>query len=711
MAERRCFDGEMPMNRDATGLEPADDAAIDLARERPFALAHLTVTPAALQVDAPGWSQRLEPRAMQMLVALAQAAPAVVGRDALNARVWGGRVVGNDAINRAVQTLRRVAADAPAPLPFTIGTVPRVGYRLTVADAAESPIADPLPTAPDRSRRLGWAVAALALLLLAAIVGWRTLGHRTAPADWRIVDATAFDDLPPGAADVTLSPDGRRLAYRGRDAAGRERIFVRTAAVAGAGSPVSPAGLDARRPAWHPDSATLAFVIYDPGQPCRIRLLRPGRPAAPVAACETVRDPRLAWRADGRALLFGDAPGENAVRRIVAVDVADAGRTVVSNPPGDMMGDELPIVRAHDVVFQRVFGWADEGWVAHDATTGRERPLWRRRGVAGSVAAPLPDGTLAIAWTRAGASGIDLVGPDGRVRSQPVASGPVTALSAASGPRLIVETDRSESALARPGLAQPLATVRGRIAGAALLPDGRLRVPVTAAGVARIWESDAAGTLRPWGGFSAARISGVTPAPDDRHTAALVTGDQGRAVVLFDAAGRPVWRWNPHARSVNPAAWRPDGRRLVVPVLDGVGWRLFELDPFGRGRPRDLGLPGFAVLLAQGDALYAVRAGETTGVRELWRLDGRVHRLPVDLTLFDIINWRPTKSGIWLPDRSDRAHPRLVLREAESGRILRSVEAPGLAGAGSGLAADARGPVYVQTARDAPEYGILTLAR
>jgi hypothetical protein len=122
-------------------------------------------------------------------------------------------------------------------------------------------------------------------------------------------------------------------------------------------------------------------------------------------------------------------------------------------------------------------------------------------------------------------------------------------------------------------------------------------------------------------------------------------------------------------------------------------------------------LPGFAVVQGSGGALYAVRAGEATGGRELWRLDGGARRLPVDLTLYDIVNWCAVGDQIWLPDRSDPDHPRLVLRDGRTGRTVRSVPAPDLAGPGSGLAADARGPLYVRTVRTAPEYGWLTLSR
>ena len=255
MARCRCFDGRMPMSRHPIDPDGAD-AAINLAHEPAFGLAHATVTPAALSVAAAGWSQRLEPRAMQVLVVLARSAPAVVGRAELNMRAWNGRVVGDDAINRAVQLLRRVASDAPAPVPFMIETVPRVGYRLisaegsgNVEDAPPAPALAatfPLPR-PTRWRPVIWVGGAPALL--AAILLWQgSVARDPAPAAWLIIASASIDDLPPGGNDVSLSPDGKRLAYRGVDASGRDRIFVRARENGGAGTPVSPGDLDAAAP-------------------------------------------------------------------------------------------------------------------------------------------------------------------------------------------------------------------------------------------------------------------------------------------------------------------------------------------------------------------------------------------------------------------------------------------------------------------------------
>ena len=55
------------------------------------------------------------------------------------ASCWGGLAIGDDAINRCIGRLRRLSEEE-APGAFTIGTLPRIGYRLSqVADRASPP--------------------------------------------------------------------------------------------------------------------------------------------------------------------------------------------------------------------------------------------------------------------------------------------------------------------------------------------------------------------------------------------------------------------------------------------------------------------------------------------------------------------------------------------------------------------------------------------
>ena len=153
-------------------------ARIDLADEPDFDLGEARVQPAERSVTVNGERRELQPRVMQVLVALAKAKGAVVSRDRLFELCWDGRIVGDDALNRCIQSLRHLAREF-APQPFTIDTMARVGHRLVVP---ENKLAG---TAPSKGLRARLAVAAGLALLLLAVAGfivWQQRSIATAPA-------------------------------------------------------------------------------------------------------------------------------------------------------------------------------------------------------------------------------------------------------------------------------------------------------------------------------------------------------------------------------------------------------------------------------------------------------------------------------------------------------------------------------------------------
>jgi DNA-binding winged helix-turn-helix (wHTH) protein len=122
--------------------QDAQTGAINLARTPPFSLANLTVQPATLQASRDGKSETLEPRVMQVLVALVEARGEILTRDDLIARCWGGRIVGDNAIHRAVSRVRDLAENF-AEGSFGIETISKVGYRLILNDVAHRSIEEP----------------------------------------------------------------------------------------------------------------------------------------------------------------------------------------------------------------------------------------------------------------------------------------------------------------------------------------------------------------------------------------------------------------------------------------------------------------------------------------------------------------------------------------------------------------------------------------
>jgi DNA-binding response OmpR family regulator len=79
----------------------------------------------------------VEPKRMDVLLLLIEAAPDVVPLERLLARVWRNVVVGDGVVHQAISHLRRALHDDPRA-PRCIETIPRRGYRL-VADVVRGP--------------------------------------------------------------------------------------------------------------------------------------------------------------------------------------------------------------------------------------------------------------------------------------------------------------------------------------------------------------------------------------------------------------------------------------------------------------------------------------------------------------------------------------------------------------------------------------------
>ncbi len=111
---------------------------VELAHEPDFVIGRLTVSPSRREVIRDdGQREVLEHRVMQVLVALSRAGGSIVTRDELIMLCWDGRVVGEDAIHRAISRLRKLAAGIGAGS-IEIETITKIGYRLSNGDQEES---------------------------------------------------------------------------------------------------------------------------------------------------------------------------------------------------------------------------------------------------------------------------------------------------------------------------------------------------------------------------------------------------------------------------------------------------------------------------------------------------------------------------------------------------------------------------------------------
>jgi DNA-binding winged helix-turn-helix (wHTH) protein/TolB-like protein len=135
------------------------------------------VDPGTNELTRKGETVRLEPKAMEVLVFLAERAGQAISREALLAALWPGTVVGDDALTQAVIKLRKSLQDT-ARSPRYIETISKRGYRLIapverlgIASAAGSePLAprqsDSVEPVHEHARPSLRALGILALLVL-----------------------------------------------------------------------------------------------------------------------------------------------------------------------------------------------------------------------------------------------------------------------------------------------------------------------------------------------------------------------------------------------------------------------------------------------------------------------------------------------------------------------------------------------------------------
>jgi len=150
---------------------------------RGFRIGQWLVRPTHCEIEDSERTLHLEPKVMEVLVALAEMPQEVVLREILLERVWGSRAaVSDEPLTRCIAQLRQALGDSWRNPQF-IETVPKRGYRLKVdvrpavgetPDSEVLPDADPTPLAirsmPNRRTALGVAIVALTAIAIGTVL-------------------------------------------------------------------------------------------------------------------------------------------------------------------------------------------------------------------------------------------------------------------------------------------------------------------------------------------------------------------------------------------------------------------------------------------------------------------------------------------------------------------------------------------------------------
>jgi Tol biopolymer transport system component/DNA-binding winged helix-turn-helix (wHTH) protein len=247
------------------------------------------VDPVAFRLFRGEQAVHIEPKALQILIALLERRGQLVTKQDLFNELWPGVAVTENALTRAIAQLRKTLGDS-AEQPRYIETVPTRGYRFigTLRDETQPVVIQ--QTAPTPRRRFLWILPALLLVALAFAGLVILVAHQVIRTLETRMEARHEEREPsPIAANVlrvsprvevspSFSPDGRLIVYSA-DAGGTPHLFI--SAIDGSGEHQLTNGEDGEaQPSWSPDGTRIAFtsigtagvwiVDRDGGHPARL---------------------------------------------------------------------------------------------------------------------------------------------------------------------------------------------------------------------------------------------------------------------------------------------------------------------------------------------------------------------------------------------------------------------------------------------------------
>ena len=324
---------------------------------------------------------QLEPRVMDVLVALARRAGEVCTREDLLDAVWADTVVNEEALTRAVSEIRKAFGDRASD-PSIVETIRGTGYRFIArvervsaagtpagedrsehmpGDAAAEPRPADREAAPATSTSFPpknessaplpggwptWLVGGAALALVVAAVVWAAPWASSSGSSPVLLQTEPFTSYLGRERFAALSPDGSRVAFSwagGASDTADYDIYVKQA------NTPEPLRLT-RDPeheafaAWTADGTTLAFV----------RLTGEGRSAVYTVPA-LGGEPRklfdvpsvaygLDWTPDGASLVYAAREEAGTSLRVMRYDLDTGATTVLSTPPGPSVDDIQPVV-------------------------------------------------------------------------------------------------------------------------------------------------------------------------------------------------------------------------------------------------------------------------------------------------------------------------------------------------------------------------------
>jgi Tol biopolymer transport system component/DNA-binding winged helix-turn-helix (wHTH) protein len=711
------------------------------------------VQPALLRVLAPDGSQhQLEPKAMAVLLCLAEVPGEVVPRERLIQRVWEGGFVTDDVLTRAIGQLRKVFGDDPEQ-PAVIETIRKRGYRLLVpaAPAAAAPppavsyppsgpaplgSATPAPAsspasaaaagaAARRRRRLaaGALAAAMAVLAGAAFLSRRSESPpAVTPRLLPVATGSAGEIRRP-----VLSPDGTRVAFAAEEQPGAG-FSVEVVLLEG-GSPLRlstpPAGASDVPAAWSPDGSELAYVrnVRTKGGACEVRIVPAlGGPDRRFAACGDGEAPSVAWSPDGSYLVESARTASGPRRlRLEALDGGAAARDLTL-PPDGAWGDSAPAFSpdGQSIAFVRSLAPdVDDLWVVPAAGGSERRVTFDHAMVMG--ADWLADGrTLVFSSSRAGINSLWAVDAAGGNPRFLAGAGPKIKhpRAARSSSRVVFESWEFEINLRRAaaGAASQLPVAPGPdwSWSPRYSPDGRRAAFIsTRSGAPEIWTAALPdGPAQRLTSFGGPQLASPSWSPDGERLV-FVARPRGEAdLFLIEARGGPPRRLTDLPGDELEPSFSRDGRWVYFAARRGGAWQIERVALAGGAiepMTRDGGYT--AQEAADGRALFFNRA-DRPGLFRLPLPAGPASRAELvtpDLGPAKAQAWEAGPAGVFLDEAAGDDHR--VVRLGRDGTRSPVAPLPDLAWNGFSVRGDGAEVLYAHVDRRACRFVLLDRPR
>jgi Tol biopolymer transport system component/DNA-binding winged helix-turn-helix (wHTH) protein len=653
------------------------DSVVDLAQEANFTLGSLSVIPSSREVTRGGQCEALEPRVMQVLVALYRAKGAVVSRDELITRCWEGRTVGEDSINRAIWRLRKLA-EADGGANFTIETIPRIGYRLRASQplvATEDGSAEAMPA---RRRKPLWAAASVAIVAIAAAAAWLLWPE----PKWSVETSRPFLSSLEEEGEPAFSPDGTQLAYSSGTALTRE-IYVRSLA-GGDSIKISTDDYYDASPSWSSDGSHLVYVASESGEPCRIMLATvPAGGVREVGHCRKGNGSSVAWQPGTRFVYFFDSQ-DNGIDGIYRLNLDTGARDTIIAPTHGVYGDLRCSPDGRWLLYIATGAPAGTNRViVRDLISGQEKivarvltpptEVWHN-----SAAWSEDSKTVLVSVANGGGSDITAFPLNGDKSYKVYSSAsPISHLAAGRGGRLAAEVDFSRKNLARasPTPAQQpdqLDIASGISFSPSFARDGTMVFLSNRNGANALW------IKRP--GKSPALLFDVEAdapvraaiAPDGRHIAVvnLVLNHENQVRILTaDGAGSGYF--NISALGIGFPTWTPDSKALVIYDDKSGGAVRVEIDDPAHRTP--VAPPPWKGVTVRDNGTYAALVSKP-GV---WRIDGGEKLISAKYPRFFFPPLTFRGSDIVIPDFSAEGGARFLAQPISGGPDRVLAYAPG----------------------------------